>query len=92
MSYKYRLVAENFLLLNMLMTRQKLGTKFIRKLFQKFSKTEVVVLCFVHPIFCFGVLVTFGDKVMKILRNLCLHFVRQNGQAGKTEKKISQLN
>jgi hypothetical protein len=38
---------------------------------------------FVHPIFRFLFLVTFGDEVMKILRNLCLHFARQDGQDGK---------
>ena len=32
-------------------------------------------------------LVTFGDKVMKILRNLCLHFARQDGQDGKKWKE-----
>ena len=42
---------------------------------------------FVHPIFRFWFLVTFGNKVMKILRNLCLHFARQDGQ---DEKKKSR--
>ena len=28
-------------------------------------------------------LVTFGDRVMKILRNICLHFARQDGQDKK---------
>ena len=46
---------------------------------------------FVHPIFRFLFLVTFGDEVMKILRNLCLHFARQDGQDGKNGKKIMQL-
>ena len=39
--------------------------------------------CFVHPIFRFWILVTFGDGVTKILRNLCLHLARQDGQDGK---------
>ena len=44
--------------------------------------------CFVHPIFRFWFLVTFGDEVTKILRNLCLHFARQDGQDGeKPERK-----
>ena len=47
--------------------------------------------CFVHPIFRFWFLVTFGNQVMKILRNLCLHFARQDGKDGKNEKKITQL-
>jgi hypothetical protein len=32
-------------------------------------------------------LVTFGDKVTKILGNLCLHFARQNGYDGKKRKE-----
>ena len=47
--------------------------------------------CFVLPIFRFWFLVTFGDEVTKILRNHCLHFVRQDGQDGKNGKKITQL-
>ena len=35
----------------------------------------------------FLVLVTFGDKVLKILHNLCLHFVRQDGQDIKNRKE-----
>ena len=45
--------------------------------------------CLVHPIFHFGFLVTLA---MKILRNLCLHFARQDGQdRKKPRKKITQL-
>ena len=33
--------------------------------------------------FHFPFLVTFDDEYTKILRNLCLHFVRQDGQDGK---------
>ena len=44
-------------------------------------------MCFVHPIFRFWFLVTFVDKVMKILRNLCLHFARQDGQDRKKWKE-----
>ena len=43
--------------------------------------------CFVHPIFRFWFLVTFVDEVMKILRNLCLHFARQDGQDRKKWKE-----
>ena len=32
-------------------------------------------------------LVTLGDKVTKILHNLCLHFPRQDGQDGKKWKE-----
>ena len=37
--------------------------------------------------FCFWFMVTFGNEVTKILRNLCLHFARQDGQDGKNGKK-----
>ena len=43
-------------------------------------------ICFVHPIFHFWFLVTFGDEVTKIC-NLCLHFARQGGQDGKNWKE-----
>ena len=33
----------------------------------------------------FWFLVTFGDKVTKILHNLCLHFARQDGQDRKKQ-------
>ena len=45
------------------------------------------ILCFVHPIFRFWFLVTFGNKVTKILRNLCLQFARQDGQNRKKKRK-----
>ena len=32
-------------------------------------------------------MVTFDDEVTKILRNLCLHFARQDGQDGKKQKE-----
>ena len=35
----------------------------------------------------FSFLVTFVDEVTKILRNLCLHSARQNGQDGKKLKR-----
>ena len=35
----------------------------------------------------FWFLVTFDDKVTKLLRNLCLHFARQDGQDGKKWKE-----
>ena len=37
--------------------------------------------------FHFSFLVTFGNENMKILRNLCLHFARQDGQVGKKLKE-----
>ena len=38
--------------------------------------------------FCsFHFLVTFGDEVIKILRNLCLHFARQDGQDVKKREE-----
>ena len=46
-------------------------------------------ICFVHPIFRFWFLDTFGNEVTKVrkLRNLCLHFARQDGQDGKKQKE-----
>ena len=41
----------------------------------------------IHPIFRFWFLVTFDDKVTKILHSLCLHFARQDGQDGKKCKE-----
>ena len=38
-------------------------------------------------IFHFWFLVTFGDEVMKILCNHCLHFARQDGQDRKNPKE-----
>ena len=43
--------------------------------------------CFVHPKFGFWFLVTFVDKVTKILHNLCLHFARQDRQDGNKRKE-----
>ena len=52
---------------------------------QKLTKLIRSDFCFVHPIFRFWVLVTFGDEVTKILRNHCLHFARQNTKNQKTK-------
>ena len=46
-----------------------------------------IILCFVHPIFRFWFLVTFGDEVTKIFCNLCLHFASKDGQEGKKQKE-----
>ena len=49
-------------------------------------------ICFVHPIFRFWSLLARSYKNTKILHNLCIHFARQDGQAGKkSNKKITQL-
>ena len=37
--------------------------------------------------FHFSFLVSFGNEVTKIFRNLCLHFARQDGQDGKKQKE-----
>ena len=39
--------------------------------------------CFVHSIFRFWFIATFDVKVTQILRNLYLHFVRQEGRKKK---------
>ena len=52
------------------------------------------VFCFVHPIFRFWFLVTFGDKVMKIQKSYIIFVYILQGKMGKTEKtkkKIMQL-
>ena len=49
-----------------------------------------VKLYSVHPIFRFWFLVTFGNKNSKILRNLCLHLARQDGQDGKKPERKSR--
>ena len=49
------------------------------------------MFCSYHFIFRFWFLITFGDEVMKIIRNLCLHFAKQDRQDGKNGKKITQL-
>ena len=36
-------------------------------------------------------LVSFGDKVTKILHNLCLHFQGKMGKTEKNRKKVTQL-
>ena len=37
--------------------------------------------------FDFLFLVTFGDKVTKMLRNICLHYARQDGQDRNNQKE-----
>ena len=61
-----------------------------KTVFPKILK-EATNQCFFHFIFRFWFLVTFENAVMKILRNLCLHFARQDGQDGKNRMKITQL-
>ena len=52
----------------------------LRVLYFKLLRKQFEAQCFIHPIFRFWFLVTFGDEVTKILRNLCLHFARQDRQ------------
>ena len=42
--------------------------------FLVFHLSNGKIISFAHPIFGFWFLVTFGNEVSKILRNLCLHF------------------
>ena len=48
--------------------------------------------CFVLSIFVFRHFWRWSYENTKILRNLCLHFPRQDGQDRKNRKKITQLN
>ena len=73
---------------------QKSGQNFV-VVFGRIEDTQVAFeivwhLCFVHPIFRFWFLVTFGDEVTKILHALCLHFARQNEQDGKKPERKSR--
>ena len=43
-------------------------------------------ICFVHPIFGFWFLVTFGDKVTKIQKYYVIFVYILQGKMGKTEK------
>jgi hypothetical protein len=43
------------------------------------------------PFLVFGHFWQQSDENTKILRNLCLHFTRQDGQDEKNGKKIEQL-
>ena len=69
------------------MSQVKFGTK--QKNITHFCDTHFKK-CFVHPIFRFWFMVTFGDEVTKILHNLCLHFARQDGQDGKKPERKSR--
>ena len=42
------------------------------------TKPLKMFVCFI-PFFIFRFLVSFGNEVTNILRNLCLHFARQDG-------------
>ena len=72
-------------------------TTFNPKLSLHFSDLQFILpsnkkldLCFIHPIFRFWFLVTFGNEVTKILFNLCLQFARQDGQDGKNPERKSR--
>ena len=47
---------------------------------------QLCSFCFVHPIFCFLFLVTFGKKVTKIQKYYLIFFCILQGKMGKTEK------
>ena len=61
--------------------------------FFNIKKLHIGTKTFSNPIFCFWLLVTFGHfwqqsyKSTKLLRNLCLHFGRQDWQDGKKRKE-----
>ena len=46
--------------------------------------------CFVHPIFCFWFLVTFGDEVTKIRKYYVIFVYILQGKMGKTEKETER--
>ena len=47
--------------------------------------------CFVHPIFRFWILVTFGDEVMKIQKYYVIFVYILQGKMGKTEKNATKV-
>ena len=47
-------------------------------------------MCFVHPIFRFWFLVTFGDEVTKIQKYYVIFVYILQGKMGKTEKKLKE--
>ena len=51
------------------------------------GKTRRLELEIIKKIRRFWFLVTFGNKVTKILCDLCLHLARQDGQDGKKTKE-----
>ena len=62
---------------------------------EKWGSMVLILLSqiFVHPIFHFWFLVTFGDEVTKtqkyVLHNLCLGFSRQDEQDGEKMERLS---
>ena len=61
--------------------------KYRKYLFVSILTWEMLGLCFVHPIFCFWFLVTFGNEVTKIRKYYVIFVYILQGKMGKTEKK-----
>ena len=60
----------------------------------KWTSDDLKHKCFIHPIFRFWFLVTFGNEVMKIQKDYIIVVYILQGKMGKTEKtgkKITQL-
>ena len=50
------------------------------------NETKIIEYCFVHPIFRFWLLVTFGDEVTKIQKHYVIFVHILQGKMGKMEK------
>ena len=65
---------------------QKVEGNFNPNLFFNLSKLRFIYKCFVHPIFHFWFLVTFGSEVTKIQKYYVIFVYSLQGKMGKTEK------
>ena len=52
---------------------------------------KIRYVCFVHPIFCFWFLVTFGSKVTKIRKYYVIFVYILQGRMGKMEKNWKEI-
>ena len=51
-----------------------------------FKTLENWFICFIHPIFCYWFLVTFGDEITKIRKYYVIFVYILQGKMGKTKK------
>ena len=55
------------------------------------THNSIIDVCFVHSIFRFWFLVTFGDEVMNIRKYFVIVVYILQGKMGKTEKKGKKI-
>ena len=61
--------------------------KLSNKIIWKKIAIPLCIYCFISPIFGFWSLLASKLLKYEILRNICLHFARQDGQDGKKKRK-----